>query len=412
MTGLWFLVAEHLRLGTWDLLKGITGGGDQDIAPRFGMQLINEASLCRNRVRSNNYINSQGFELLNGMSVLASDVQIHNFLNGLNMQQASDLQQALMLIRNNRGHFPSYIIAIDPHRITSATSRIMQMKKKQPNQPARKMLQTFFANDVQTGQPLVCGIGSNGKNTTKATIELLDKIKLVNPQALIVADKEHFTAELINEIKDNYDFEFLVPIISSQKLRRIEQSLTFNKLWAGYAIAETVYKLSSKEGEHRLIVQREGETLQTYIYKSFLTISDKPAKELLTNIYDQRWSIEEFFNFDGAMGFDRASTFNLNVRYNKMSLAMIAQAAGFEFRKKLPDPYNSWNAQHLSDAIYRNIDGDVRAVDDTIVVTCYNAPKEFKLKENYQNLPQKLASKGINPRVPWLYNFKLDFRFK
>ena len=95
--------------------------------------------------------------------------------------------------------------------------------------------------------------------------------------------------------------------------------MTFNKLWAGYAIAETVYKLSSKEGEHRLIVQREGETLQTYIYKSFLTISDKPAKELLTNIYDQRWSIEEFFNFDGAMGFDRASTFNLNVRYNNLS---------------------------------------------------------------------------------------------
>jgi len=25
LVGLWFLVAEHLRLGTWDLIKGYTG---------------------------------------------------------------------------------------------------------------------------------------------------------------------------------------------------------------------------------------------------------------------------------------------------------------------------------------------------------------------------------------------------
>ena len=412
MTGLWFLVAEHLRLGTWDLLKGLTRGGDNDIAPRLGMQLINESSLCKNRVRSDNYIYSQGFELLNGMSVLASDVQIHNFLDGLDMKQASDLQHALMHIRNNREHFPSNIVAIDPHRIISTTKRTMQMKKKQPNQPAKKMLQTFFANDVQTGQPLVCGVGSTGKNTTKATIELLDRIQLVKPNALIVADKEHFTAELINGIKENYDFEFLVPVISSKKLKQIEQSLTFNRMWAGYAVAETTYNFSAKKGEYRLIVQRVGETPQTYIYKSFIAISNRSAKELLTDIYNRRWSIEEFFNFDGAMGFDRASTFNLNVRYNKMSLAMIAQTVGHEFRQKLSDTCKSWNAQHISESIYGNIEGDVRAVGDTIVVTCYNAPNEFNLKENYQNLPKKLASEGIDPHVPWLYNFKLDFRFK
>jgi len=27
-------------------------------------------------------------------------------------------------------------------------------------------------------------------------------------------------------------------------------------------------------------------------------------------------------------------------------------------------------------------------------------------------LPEKLAQEGIPPYVPWLYNFKLDFRFK
>ena len=27
-------------------------------------------------------------------------------------------------------------------------------------------------------------------------------------------------------------------------------------------------------------------------------------------------------------------------------------------------------------------------------------------------LPQKLAREGVSPEVPWLYNFKIDFRFK
>jgi len=28
------------------------------------------------------------------------------------------------------------------------------------------------------------------------------------------------------------------------------------------------------------------------------------------------------------------------------------------------------------------------------------------------NLPEKLAAERVDPRVPWLFNFKLDFRFR
>ena len=56
LIGLWFLIAEHLRMGSWDLIKGFTGCGDTDIEPRIAMQLVNEAALCSNRVRKSNYI--------------------------------------------------------------------------------------------------------------------------------------------------------------------------------------------------------------------------------------------------------------------------------------------------------------------------------------------------------------------
>jgi hypothetical protein len=33
------------------------------------------------------------------------------------------------------------------------------------------------------------------------------------------------------------------------------------------------------------------------------------------------------------------------------------------------------------------------------------------LRQPYENLPDKLQQEGIEPTLPWLYDFKLDFRF-
>jgi len=394
------------------LIKGYTKCTDADIEPRIAMQIANEAALCKNRVRRKNYITHQGFELLNGLGFLATDEQVHGFLNKRTVFQAQSLQETLSLIRLNNGHYKGGIIAIDPHRIISTTQRIMPKKKKQPAKPSEKMLQTFFALNTQTGQPIGCGIGSPGVNTTQATIDLLNMVERVNKNAFILADKEHFTQSLVRNINQNYQFEYLVPVLSTSRIQKIERALNYQNQWAGYAIAETMFNFAKSKEKYRLLIQREGETEPNYEYKSFLTLSGKPAITLLTEIYSERWSIEDFFNFDGAMGFDRASTFNLNIRYGKMSLALLAQAATFQFRQKLPKPYNRWDSTHLSNAVFNKIDGDIKVEDDTIVVTCYNAPKELDLHNNYQNLPGKLLSNGINPKVPWLFDFKLDFRFK
>jgi len=412
VVGLWLLVAEHLRLGSWDLIKGYTGQGDNDITPRIAMQVVNEAALCQSRIRQKNYITHKGFELLNGFGYLVTDEGVHEFLNNQSVEQSRVLQETLSMVRYNNGHFQGNTVAIDPHRIMSATCREMPKKKKRPNSPSGKMLQTFFALNTGTGQPIACTIGTTEVNTSKATIDLLDMVKKTNKTALILADKEHFTEGLIKEISRKSCFEYLVPAVSNERIRQLERSLDYTKKWAGYAIAETAFNFSRKNEKYRLIAQREGETEQDYVYKSFLTLSERPAIELLCDLYDERWTIEDFFNFDGAMGFDRASTFNLNIRYAKMSLAMLAQAATYQFRQKLPEPYKRWNAMHMVDAIFNKMDGDIRVHQDTIIVTCYNTPGEFNLPSHYQGLPQKLIAEGINPKVPWMYNFKLDFRFK
>ena len=97
------MVAEHLRLGSWDLVKGYTRCIDTDIEPRIAMQITNESAICKNRVRRKNYISHQGFELLNGLSFLASDEEVHKFLDKHTVSDAQSLQESLSIIRSNKG---------------------------------------------------------------------------------------------------------------------------------------------------------------------------------------------------------------------------------------------------------------------------------------------------------------------
>jgi len=90
----------------------------------------------------------------------------------------------------------------------------------------------------------------------------------------------------------------------------------------------------------------------------------------------------------------------------------LLQAALHQLRTRLGEPYRTWDAKHLAQDLFRALDGDLRVSHDTLVVTYYNAPEADRLRASYEHLPERLADEGTDPRIPWLYDFKLDFRFK
>ena len=132
----------------------------------------------------------------------------------------------------------------------------------------------------------------------------------------------------------------------------------------------------------------------------------------MTRDYPQRWHVEEFFNANQALGWKRGGTANLNIRYGQMTMALIAQAAIHQLRTRLGEPFSRWDANHLAKDLFFAIDGDVRVTNDTVVVTYYNASNAERLRVHYEDLPKKLAADGVPAEVPWLYNYKLDFRFR
>ena len=103
LVGLWLLVPEHLRLGTWDLLCGWSGQPGECLEPRLALELVHEAALCATGVRERRSLSQKGFELAHGLPFVASDTAIHHLLNAHTVAESQQLQISLGKLRRASG---------------------------------------------------------------------------------------------------------------------------------------------------------------------------------------------------------------------------------------------------------------------------------------------------------------------
>jgi hypothetical protein len=420
LIGLWLLIPEHLRLGTWDLLCGWTGQPTDALAPRLALQLVAEAALCVSGLRHQRSLSQKGFEVANGLPFIATDQVLHDLLAAHTMAQAQALQTALGKIRRASHHFQGRLLALDPHRLKSSSQRQMRRRQLTGQSKPCKVSQTFFCLDADTHQPVCFTLGTSARTVAQATPELLSLAQAIlgpaRGQTLVLADSEHFTAGLIDQVKQTTAFDLLVPMPKQPAIQKKLAAIPaheFTPRWAGFATAKRPYQLAEGQtGPDYQLIQRCGERAQEYHYKAFLATADLAEAEALALEFPKRWHIEQFFDNDQALGWQRAGTLNLNIRYGSMTMALLAQAALYQMRQRVGAPVKDWDARHMAQAWLGGLDGDVRVEQDTIVVTIYNAPNALAWKEHYEGLPARLQAEHIDPRVPWLYNFKLDFRFR
>ena len=116
--------------------------------------------------------------------------------------------------------------------------------------------------------------------------------------------------------------------------------------------------------------------------------------------FPKRWHVEEFFNAHQALGWDRAGTCNLNIRYGQMTMALIAQAAIAQLRKRLASPATDWDARHMATAYFEGLEGDVRVDGDTIVVTVLQRPRCGQTARALRGLAGEAAVREDRPAGP------------
>src|SRR5690606_11433968 len=114
-------------------------------------------------------------------------------------------------------------------RIRSYSQRQMRRHRHDKHSKPAKMAQTFFAVDADTHQPVCFITGTSSRTVTQATGELLKlAADILQPhQTLVLADAEHFTAQLLDDVHEQTCFDLLVPMPHQpsleQRLRAIPQ---------------------------------------------------------------------------------------------------------------------------------------------------------------------------------------------
>ena len=420
MVGLWLLIPEHLRLGTWQLVRGWTGQPGERLAPRIALQLIHEAAFCVAGVRAKRTRSQKGFERLNGLPCVVADLPVHQLLGALSVAAAQRLQVARGLLRRASGHDQGTLLVIAPHRIRSYSKRQMRRHRKDDASSPTKGAQTFFVLDADTAQPVCFPTGTSARTVSPATPALLELARaILQPETagvLVLADAEHFTQELLDQVHQNTQCDLLVPMPMPPAVRKqlaLVPPACFMRRWAGFATAKLPFPLTNAQTPPFLqFVQRLGEHPDDWTFKAFLATADDDGADALTRDYPKRWPIEEFCNANQALGWNRAGTHNRNIRYGHMPMALLAQTVIHQLRSRLGEPVSTWEASHLAHDFFLGLDGDVRVTHNTIIVTSYNAPNVEHLRKHYEHLPEKLRAEQVDPRIPWLYDFELDFRFR
>ena len=275
LAGVWLLAPELLRLGAWDLVCDWTGKRPECVQPRLAWQLVHEAALCVTGLRLRRGLNQHIFEVANGLPFLATDMAIHELLADRTVLDSQRLQVALGKVRRASGHFQGRVLAIDPHRVRSFSKRHMHRHRSDQALRPTKTAQTFFVLDADTHQPVCFATGTSARTASNAAEELLglaaDILGTRSEETLVVADAEHFTVELLDNVKSQTNFELLVPMPDQPSRRKKLQDLppeVFQPRWAGYATAKLPYRpRRSQTGPFYQYVQRQGERPEEHHFK-------------------------------------------------------------------------------------------------------------------------------------------------
>ncbi len=299
--GIWLLLPEHLRLGTWDLMLGWSGLPPERVEPRLALHLVNEAAMCLCSYRHQRTLSQKGFELANGLPFVPTDFAIHELLQSHTVQQAQELQIGLGKLRRVAKHFAGSLLALDPHRIPSYSKRQMRRHRSSVEEKPAKMAQTFFLLDCATGQPVCFSLSSAAQSVAQASPELLQvaaEILGAAPGAankpLVLADKEHYCQELFSAVREQNVFDLLsaLPAYHNavERWHKVP-SEAFTEHWPGYASSIQPYHFKAEpEVLYHEYVQRNGSRKEDYHYQGFLSTARRAQVPTLTKDFPQRWA--------------------------------------------------------------------------------------------------------------------------
>ncbi len=411
--GGFFFIPYLLQLKVYEHLVGMGKPKLEGIPKeRLGLGMVFESLFGYTKgIRSVDSVSRMDFGLLFGLPFLPSPSTQYRYLQKISVQEGLDFQVALGRRLVELGQVsPGFPVNIDAHNVKTYSRKEMKQSYLTKEERYGKAIRTFYTQNQQSSKPLLAMATYSGTKVAQVTQKITELTRhILKQDFLLVADKEWYCGQLISELHKTYGVSLLVPIKRSKN--RVAEFAAVP--WKAYEktvegnIATVYTTMKDFDGPLRLFLKKRPDGK----YFALLTPHQSISQEIALPTYTKRWRIETFFGLNVFLGIDHLPSLNLNAIQAALSLRLAAFHAMDNFR-------NDLGAEHISktpELIYRHfldgVQGRVQLRGDLITVSIYGFKYDKAVAPIFMNLESKLIRAGVDPRIPWLGNRRLEFKF-
>jgi len=380
---------------------------------KLALQMIWEPLFgYRKGIRKVDPVSQTDFGALSGLPFICSASTEYRFLSESTIEGAENFQKSLGKRLKQLGYINGDVINMDGHSIKLFSRKEMKASYLSKDKTYGKAIRTFYTQDQSSKKPLFAKVAYSGANVAQVTPQLVEANKeILGGAFLSVNDKEWFIGSLLEQLDKIHGIQVLLPVKRTPKRLREMKAIPFDQFKYRYhnqPVAKLVTDLDGFTGQMKMFVKRNSDN--TF----FALITNKKYYRAATALqhYKKRWRIENFFNENVFLGIDQLPSLELNAIQASLTLKMVSFHLVDNFRKNLPEPFNSMKPESIYQNFIQGVQGKVQIKKDKLQVDIYGFKHRDAIVPFLKNLEQKLIAQNVDPRCSWLNQYPLKFSFK
>jgi len=411
--GGFFFIPYLLQLSAYDFLSSMGPAKPQGIPKEsLALGIVFESLFGYTAgIRSVDSVSRTDFGLLAGLPFLPSPPTQYRYLQNVPVKEALDFQVSLGRQLVEFGQItPGFPVNIDGHNIKTYSRKEMKPSFITKEGRYGKAIRTFYTQDQNSKKPLMAIATYSGTSVSQVTRRLISLTKdILDRDFLMVADKEWYCGQLIDELHKQYGITVLVPAKKTKKRLEELKAVALDKydqtVWGNIASVYTT--MNDFDGQVLMFLKKRKDGK----YFALLTSENEMSSDTAMPTYTKRWRIENFFKDNDFLGMDKLPSLNLNAIQTMLSLRLLAFHALDNFRHDLGPVYNSKTPEMIHREFIDGVQGRVQLRGNVITLNIYGFEHQAAAASILTNLDGKLLRANIDPRIPWLGNRRLQFLF-
>lgn len=362
-------------------------------------------------IRSVDSVSRADFGLLAGLPFLPAPSTQYRYIQDIPVQESLDFQVQLGQRMVKLGQIqPGFPVNVDGHNIKTYSRKEMKLSFITKEDRYGKAIRTFYSQDQESKKPLIALAAYSGTTVSQVTHRLARLTRdLLCENFLMVADKEWYCGQLIQELHQQFHITVLTPVKRSPKRMAEFKAVSLDRydktMWGNIAALYTVMK--NFDGPLTMLLKKNSNGK----YFALITPELDMTPDTAMPTYTKRWRIENFFAENSFGGLDRLPSLNLNAIQAVLSLRLLAFHVLDNFRYDLGPDYLHMTPKLIHRHFIDGVQGRIQLRRDVIEVSVYGFEHQNAAARILTNLDQKIETANVNPCVPWLGNRRLRFKF-